>query len=248
MYFLGWDTGHQEASYFGEAAREAVQAGAETAAVGSEAVASFLTFGLIGLGKSAARYLQGEGDAGEVGEALGGSAFAFATAAVVRSALAKFGAKPTAASEPARFAVDGQGLVTDRLASSKPLPQPRTLFRGERSSRTSAKVFEEGLPPKGGNTDLHRHVSGTRPDTNFVATSIRPGIAKGFAGKNGWLYVNRSANGVDVNAVLGPKAPFPEQFEFAVPGGLRPGEVMGAFRMKNGKIAGPFVRNPNFGK
>jgi hypothetical protein len=127
-------------------------------------------------------------------------------------------------------------------------PQPRTVFRGERSSRTPEKVFEEGMPPKGGNTDLLRHLSGNQPDTNFLATSIRPEIAKGFAGKNGWLYVIRTEKGIDVNFKLGTKSPFPEQFEVAVPGGVKSCEVMGAFPMKSGEIAGPFIKNPNFGK
>jgi hypothetical protein len=40
--------------------------------------------------------------------------------------------------------------------------------------------------------------------------------------------------------------PFPEQFEVAIPGGVANSEVMGAFPMKNGEIAGPFVPNPNY--
>lgn len=124
--------------------------------------------------------------------------------------------------------------------------QPRTVFRGERSSRTPVKVFEEGIPPKGTNADLEAHVAANLKDSNFVATSIRPAIAKGFAGKNGYVHVIRTQNGIHVNATLGAKSPFPEQFEVAIPGGVSNSEVMGAFPMKNGEIAGEFIRNPNY--
>jgi hypothetical protein len=124
--------------------------------------------------------------------------------------------------------------------------QPQTVFRGERSSRTPVKVFEEGIPAKGTNADLEAHVAANLKDSNFVATSIRPAIAKAFAGKNGYVYVIRTNNGIDVNATLGTKSPFPEQFEVAIPGGVANSEAMGAFPMKNGEIAGPFVPNPNY--
>jgi hypothetical protein len=136
-----------------------------------------------------------------------------------------------------------------RVPAPKSVPegvQPQTVFRGERSSRTPVKVFEEGIPAKGTNADLEAHVAANLKDSNFVATSIRPAIAKGFAGKNGYVYVIRTKNGIDVNATLGAKSPFPEQFEVAIPGGVANSEVMGAFPMKNGEIAGPFVPNPNY--
>lgn len=144
----------------------------------------------------------------------------------------------------------GCGLVCLRSAADCVVapnsPQAQTLFRGERSSRTPVKVFEEGLPPKGTNADLEAHVAANLKDSNFIATSIRPAIAKGFAGKNGYVYVIRTERGIDVNATLGAKSPFPEQFEVAIPGGVKSSEVMGAFPMKNGEIAGEFVRNPGY--
>ena len=107
-------------------------------------------------------------------------------------------------------------------------------------------MFEQGLQPKGTNTDLLRHATGNQPDTNFIATSIRPRIAKGFAGKNGYVYVIRTKNGVDVNVILGSKSPFPEQFEVAIPGGVSNSEIMGAFKMHNGEIVGDFIPNPSY--
>lgn len=124
--------------------------------------------------------------------------------------------------------------------------QARTVFRGERPSRSPDVVFEQGLQPKGTNTDLLRHVTGNQPDTNFIATSLRPRIAKGFAGKNGYIYVIRTKNGVNVNDTLGSKSPFPEQFEVAIPGGVSKGEIIGAFKMNNGDIVGDFIPNPSY--
>jgi len=97
--------------------------------------------------------------------------------------------------------------------------QPRTSFRGERASVKPEVVFEEGIPAKGKNMDLLRHAKKTRSDTGYVGSSLRPAIGKGFAGKNGWLYVIRTGRGIDVNEALGGDSPFPEQFERAIPQG-----------------------------
>ena len=107
-------------------------------------------------------------------------------------------------------------------------------------------VFEKGLEAKGADTDLLRHVSANQIDTNFVATSRKIEIAEEFAGKNGFVFAIGSRRGVDVNATLGAKSPFPEQFEFAIPDGISNTEIIGAFSTSQGKISGDFIPNPNF--
>ncbi|MBX9652923.1 enterotoxin A family protein [bacterium] len=144
----------------------------------------------------------------------------------------------------------GELIVLRHEISSAPFDPPvkrtRTVFRGERASKSALVIFDNGLIAKGTNADLKAHLSRNLPDSYFIATSIRPAIAKGFAGRNGWLYVIRADNGIDVNAVLGPESPFPEQFEISIPGNIPASSIIGAFPMKNGKLNGAFIRNPKY--
>ena len=82
---------------------------------------------------------------------------------------------------------------------------------------------------------------------NFVSTSGDIVIATEFAGKNGYVYVIRTNNYVDINSTYGAGAYFPEQMEFSIPGGIKPYEIVGAYKKQGGKIIGDFIPNPNFG-
>ncbi|MFT3664263.1 RHS repeat-associated core domain-containing protein [Piscinibacter sp.] len=116
------------------------------------------------------------------------------------------------------------------------------VYRGDRASRPPSVVFATGFSPKGLNMDLLAHARGT-PDSGYVATSKSIDIALAFAGKNGYVYQICISGGVDVNAVLGSKSPYPEQREIAVPGGIPGSRVMWGASNASGKIE----RNPSCG-
>ena len=122
----------------------------------------------------------------------------------------------------------------------------QTVFRGDRSSMPPEKVFNSGFSPKGTNTDLVAHTSSNTAKSNFISTSQSVDIAEEFAGKNGFVYEIRTSRGVDVNATLGSRSPFPEQLEVAVPDGIPASEIVGAYQVKGGKIVGDLIPNPNF--
>lgn len=90
------------------------------------------------------------------------------------------------------------------------------------------------------------HVSTSTARSQFVSTSKSIEIAEGFAGRNGYVYVIRSVGGVDVNTVLGARSPFPEQLEVAIPGGVAPSEIVGAYRVQGGRIVGDLIPNPGY--
>jgi hypothetical protein len=121
-----------------------------------------------------------------------------------------------------------------------------TVFRGERSSVTPDIVFAKGFSPKGDNLDLLAHTSRSLPDSGFIATSPNFDIALHYAGRNGYVYELVPDGGIDVNAVLGDASPFPEQLEIAIPNGVSPANIRGAYPLSGGKLTGEFVYNPLF--
>ncbi len=123
----------------------------------------------------------------------------------------------------------------------------KILFRGDRASVVPDDVFENGFIPKGTHNDPLLHTVSNVTAGNFVSTSIDETIATGFAGKNGYVYVIQTDNYIDINSTYGPKAYFPEQMEFSIPGGVKPSEIIGAYKMQGGKNTGDFIFNPNFG-
>lgn len=72
-------------------------------------------------------------------------------------------------------------------------------------------------------------------------------IATDFGGKNGYVYVIQTDNYVDINATYGAGVYFPERIEFSILGGIKPSEIVGAYKKQSGKIVGDFIPNPNFG-
>ena len=131
-------------------------------------------------------------------------------------------------------------------AAPKPPSNPRVTYRGDLFERSPDKVFKEGFSPKGENTDLLAHAYDSS-GSFYVATSRSREVAEGFAERpNGWVYEISSRRGIDVNKTLGSKSPYPWEMEVAFFGGISPGEIVGAFPTKCGKISGDFIPNPNF--
>lgn len=122
-----------------------------------------------------------------------------------------------------------------------------TLYRGDRSSVTPDDVLANGFKPKGTHDDPLLHTSSNANAGNFVSTSSSEEIAIQFAGKNGYVYVIETDNYVDINATYGDMANYPEQLEFSIPGGIKPNEVVGTYKMQSGNIVGDFIPNPNYG-
>ena len=93
--------------------------------------------------------------------------------------------------------------------------------------------------------DLLAHARGA-PDSGYIATSSSYSIAFAFAGKNGFVYQICTKRGIDVNAALGPKSPYPEQLEVAVPSAIKGSDVMLAIPKTSGIIPTSTINNPNF--
>lgn len=123
----------------------------------------------------------------------------------------------------------------------------KTLFRGDKASVVPNDVFQNGFKPKGTHNDVLLHTKSNTTAGNFVSTSSDKAIATDFAGKNGYVYVIQTNNYVDINSTYGAGAYFPEQMEFSIPGGIKPSEIVGAYKKQGGKIVGDFIPNPNFG-
>lgn len=81
---------------------------------------------------------------------------------------------------------------------------------------------------------------------NFVSTSESRDVDKGFAGKNGYLYVLRSNRYIDINKTYGDMANYIEKKEFSIIGNVKPSEIVGAYRVEKGVVSKEFIKNPNF--
>ena len=123
----------------------------------------------------------------------------------------------------------------------------KTVYRGDRASVVPEDVFQNGFSPKGTHNDALLHTKSNATAGNFVSTSGDMSIATDFGGKNGYVYVIQTDNYVDINATYGAGGYFPEQIEFSIPGGIKPSEIVGAYKKQGGKIVGDLIPNPNFG-
>ena len=140
-----------------------------------------------------------------------------------------------------------KGNLGDSSANVKESKDTRTLYRGDRSTVTPDNVFENGFTPKGTHDDALLHTSSNTTPGNFVSTSSDIEIVSEFAKKNGYIYVIETDNYIDVNSTFGADAKYPEQKEFSIPNGIKPSEVVGAYKKQKGVIVGEFISNPNFG-
>jgi RHS repeat-associated protein len=148
--------------------------------------------------------------------------------------------------EIAMFFVDGDEVRFAPKILKGLNDKAKIVFRGDRSSVTPDKVFIDGLKSKGNHNDIKLHASRNSTPGDFVSTSSSIEIAEGFAGTNGYIYIIYTENSLDVNKVLGDKSPFPEQLEQAVMGNVNGSDVMGAYKIKDGKRTGEFIPNVNF--
>ncbi|MFN7882575.1 MAG: polymorphic toxin-type HINT domain-containing protein, partial [bacterium] len=119
------------------------------------------------------------------------------------------------------------------------------VFRGD--GRPPNVIFDEGFAPRGPNEDLLKYARDNVPSI-YVGTSKSPIVARFFAYKeDGYAYTIRwPANGIDVNEVLGPESPHLRELEIAVPGAIKPSEIMGCRRVRGNRMVGPFIKNPNW--
>lgn len=136
------------------------------------------------------------------------------------------------------------GTAGDSLAV---VAKPTYVFRGD--GRPPTQIFDEGFKASGTSTDVLNHAT-TNSNSGLISTSSTPNVAREFADMQvgGYVYtVRKPPQALDVNATLGAKSPYPQEFEIAVLGAIRPQDILGARHVgTNGKFVGPFVKNPRF--
>jgi scabin-like protein len=79
-----------------------------------------------------------------------------------------------------------------------------------------------------------------------VGTSKSSQVAAEFAGPGGYHYVVRAPGGIDVNAALGARSPFPNEVEVVFENGIRTEHVVGAHPVGTNLELGEFVHNPHY--
>jgi scabin-like protein len=119
---------------------------------------------------------------------------------------------------------------------------PPVTYRGD--ARTPEEIFETGFQPRGTSTDLE-HYALTNDPSAFVGTSKSSEVAAEFAGPGGYHYVIRAPDGIDVNATLGSRSPFPYEQEVVFQGGINTEHVVGAHPVGTNLELGDFVHNPH---
>lgn len=123
-------------------------------------------------------------------------------------------------------------------------------YRGD-NRRSPDEIFRDGFKPKGDSNDLFLHaLDSDNPPSNFISTTPDKNIATEFAtsygSKDGYVYYTRANNGIDINKTLGADSPFTREAEIAVPGGIKPGDVLGATPVNADGTWGNYtILNPN---
>lgn len=141
------------------------------------------------------------------------------------------------------YAFVGTGKLLDGVKYCR--TPPRTLYRGEYDNILPDTTFKNGFTPKGTHNDALLHTQSNETAGNFVSTSSEMGMATHFAEEGGYVYVIRTKNYIDINAVYGDDVFFPKEMECAVPGGIKSSEVTGAYQKQNGQL-GAFIPNPYY--
>ncbi|MFS6938726.1 enterotoxin A family protein [Neisseria animaloris] len=124
-----------------------------------------------------------------------------------------------------------------------------TTFRGD--TRGPNIIFKIGFKPKGSSGDLLLHAKDNNiPPSNFVSTSksreVTEQFETQFGTSDGFVYAIKSRNGIDVNATLGSKSPYPHEAEIAIPNGVSSQDILGATPIsKDGKLANYSIINLN---
>lgn len=146
--------------------------------------------------------------------------------------------------------MDGARATPSRAIDELPSgDKPDFTFRGD--ARGPDEIFGTGFEPRGTNTDLYDYAANNTPSI-YVSTSkssdVATDFATGFGSRDGYVYAVNPRNGIDVNDALGPRSPFPDELEVAVPGGVKPSDVRGATPVSADGTPGSYsVLNPNFG-
>ncbi|MGF6109553.1 RHS repeat-associated core domain-containing protein [Pseudomonas frederiksbergensis] len=152
---------------------------------------------------------------------------------------------------PAVGEEDPVGVVS--VASGEPeLPSPKQenyyLYRGD--DREPWEIFEAGFEPLGDSTDLYLHALDNRsPPSHFVSTSTSEKeaskFATGYGLADGYIYVLKNIDGVDVNKELGAMSPHRRETEIAFPGGIKNQDIVGATPVyDDGSYKGYSIPNP----
>jgi RHS repeat-associated protein len=114
-----------------------------------------------------------------------------------------------------------RGLNTGMRAAANRLPS--LTFRGD--TRLPAEIFQNGFQARGSSTNLMAHaLDNTAPPSAFIPTSRSASVAGDFAEN---IYTVRPRGGIDVNANLGSRSPFPNELEIAVPHTISPFDIRG---------------------
>ncbi len=150
--------------------------------------------------------------------------------------------------DEAAKAKGSDGIYIDKSPPIKKYASSDPLFRGD--GRNPKEIFDDGFSARGGNTDLAKYQS-ENASSIYVGTSTSENVAKSFAGyqaPGSYVYKvdPRGLNAVDVNATLGSRSSFGNEFEIAVVGKIPPSNIINARElMPNGSL-GPIIRNPNY--
>ena len=111
--------------------------------------------------------------------------------------------------------------LADNAGANKLDDIPNFTFRGD--TRSPSTIFNEGFKANGDSIDLFLHaIDNKNPPSAFIPTSMSFDVASDFADN---VFIVRPRNGIDVNRVLGPRSPFPDELEIAVPYRILSGDV-----------------------
>ena len=151
---------------------------------------------------------------------------------------------PSVAVDPLGLSAWMTATHKDSLSSGKP------LFRGD--ARAPSEIFADGFKPWGDSKDIIAHAIHARePPSYFVSTSSDIAVAsKPHFSQGKYVYhIDKRVQGIDVNKYhnLSGKTNFHEaEFEIAVPGAVRPSDIIGVQPVLPGNRLGPMVPNPNY--
>jgi hypothetical protein len=132
--------------------------------------------------------------------------------------------------------------------SPRPKQNNYYLYRGD--DREPWEIFEAGFEPLGDSTDLYLHALDNRsPPSNFVSSSTKESEAKKFATGHGiidgYVYVLKNIQGIDVNKELGAISPHRREVEIAFLGGIKNIDIVGATPVHDdGNYKGYSIPNP----
>ncbi|MGW8430323.1 scabin-related ADP-ribosyltransferase [Curtobacterium citreum] len=119
----------------------------------------------------------------------------------------------------------------------------RPLWRSD--NRDPSEIFEHGFTPHrpDGDVDLWEYAA-RNPPSQYVSTTTDPSLFKQWPTDYRYTIAD-PGHGVDVNATLGARSPFPHEQEIAFPGGVQPQYVTGAHPVLPGGQLGEWIPNPS---